>query len=123
MAGRPVGSITPHLWISGPDPRMRKVYCGYLYQRNQAIFRNEGWDDDFTYEVWLRCWNGLELERGKKKGYYYMSRIDREKPWSVNNTVIKCWGDDTFEENCAYHATVKVAMKATDYLKCQRSNT
>jgi len=76
----------PHLWISGPDPVQHKKYRVWLQQRNQALFRGEGWD--LPFEVWCDIWGQQWELRGRERGSMCMTRLDWELPWTGDNVEI-----------------------------------
>lgn len=76
----------PHLWLTGPDPVRHKMYLTWLQQRNQALFRQEGWSIDF--EAWAELWQERWHQRGRRRGDYCMTRVDWELPWTLDNVAI-----------------------------------
>ena len=64
---------------------MTKQWRAYVRQRNQAIFRKEGWDFDFESE-WLPMWDGKQ--RGRKSTDYCMKRTNVDLPWTAKNTEV-----------------------------------
>lgn len=82
----PRQGLRPHVWVSGPDPERHKRYLQWLQQKNQAQFRNEGWD--FPFDDWLELWGDLIHYRGRKQGSMTMVRIDYTKPWHRDNARI-----------------------------------
>jgi len=76
----------PNAWKSGPDPERHRRYLQWLQQKNQAQFRDEGWDLEF--DDWLALWGTNIQYRGRQKGSMTMVRIDYEKPWSKTNACI-----------------------------------
>ena len=78
----------PHVWITGPDPEEHKRYRVFIQQKNQANYREEGWNIDF--EAWKQLWADSEqwLNRGREKGCYCMTRRDWSLPWTVANAQI-----------------------------------
>lgn len=80
------GKQRPHLWVTGPDPVLHKKYLVWLQQRNQALFRGEGWSIDF--EVWVEIWGDNWHRRGRERGTMCMTRLDWEQPWSPENVII-----------------------------------
>lgn len=79
------GTVRPNIWKSGPDPEIHKHYRPYVQQRNQATWRNELWDVDFTFEKWIEFWGDKLQLRGRKVGQYIMIRLDSSMPWSLDN--------------------------------------
>ena len=94
----------PHVWVSGPDPERHKKYRHWIQQKNQAQFRKEGWD--IPFETWLDMWGDMWYNRGREKGCYCMTRIDRELPWTPENTHVI-----TREE----HAKTQAKLAAAGY--------
>jgi len=80
------GKKRPHLWVTGPDPVLHKKYLVWLQQRNQALWREEGWHIDF--ESWCALWGDLWHVRGRERGHYCMSRVDWGLPWTVDNVHV-----------------------------------
>lgn len=76
----------PQVWITGPDPVVHKKYHVWLQQRNQALFRSEGWHIDF--EVWCEIWGDLWPNRGRQRGDLCMTRHDWDAPWTRENVMI-----------------------------------
>jgi hypothetical protein len=76
----------PHVWKVGPDPVEHKKYLVWLQQRNQANYREEGWELDF--ELWKELWGDHWLLRGRQRGTWCMSRRDWSLPWTRENTVV-----------------------------------
>lgn len=78
----------PQSWISGPDPEEHKRYRVWIQQKNQAQWREEGWNIDF--ETWKQLWadSGQWDNRGRVKGTYCMTRKDWSTPWTLDNVVI-----------------------------------
>ena len=76
----------PHLWISGPDPVRHEKFRVWHQQRNQALFRGEGWHIDF--DTWVRIWGDAWHSRGRERGCRCMTRLDWEQPWSETNVEI-----------------------------------
>lgn len=76
----------PHIWKSGPDPVQHKKYLTWLQQRNQALFRDEGWSIDF--DAWCELWRDKWDLRGRTKGSYCMTRIDWSLPWTLDNVQV-----------------------------------
>jgi len=76
----------PHLWITGPDPELRRRYYVYLQQRNQAQWREEGWSIDFA--SWMRLWADKWDLRGRERGSYCMTRRDWSLPWTLDNVHV-----------------------------------
>jgi hypothetical protein len=68
----------------GPVP----TYYNYADWRNPT--RKEG-RLGITCEEWIGWWTdtGLWEQRGIKTGQYYMSRIDKELPFSLDNIELK----------------------------------
>ena len=78
--------IYPERWISGPDPKIHRMYEPFLKAKSQANYRREGWEmtfDEFA-ELWADKW---EL-RGRDGPDLCMTRINHEAPWSRSNCEI-----------------------------------
>ena len=83
--------IRPEQWKSGPDPRTHEIYYAWMLRRAQAKHRKEEWElewDDF-YNLWKDDWE----KRGRLADDVCMTRLDIEKPWNKENTVIISRGD------------------------------
>ena len=65
---------------------LRKKYYVFLQQRNQALFRGEGWTIDF--DTWLEIWGEQWHLRGRERGSMCMTRLDWERPWTADNVHI-----------------------------------
>ena len=78
----------PHIWRTGPDPIRHKQYRVWLQQRNQALWRGEGWDEDLDFDRWLSIWGDQYHLRGRTRGTLCMTRCDWELPWSPTNVEI-----------------------------------
>lgn len=78
----------PGAWITGPDPEEHKRYRTFIQQRNQAQYREEGWD--ISFEAWKQLWaeSGQWDLRGRERGHYCMTRRDWSRPWTVSNAQI-----------------------------------
>ena len=76
----------PHVWVSGPDLERHKKYRHWIQQKNQAQFREEGWD--IPFEAWLELWGDLWYQRGRTRGCYCMTRRDNELPWTLDNVYV-----------------------------------
>jgi len=64
-----------------------RKHWGYLRQKAQANFREEGWQ--LTIEEYFELWrDDLWANRGRGADNYCMVRVDPEKPWSIDNCVI-----------------------------------
>jgi hypothetical protein len=77
---------TQHLWISGPDPMLHKMYIAFGYHRVSARLRGDGWD--MTWDEWRDLWLPVWSQRGRTSSELCMARTDIEKPWHVNNVEI-----------------------------------
>jgi len=75
----------PHVWqIQDPDLRVKWYIWGQ--QKNQAQWREEGWD--LSFEVWLEIWGDLWSQRGRERSCYCMTRRDWSLPWTEDNVKI-----------------------------------
>jgi hypothetical protein len=86
QTSRSKGQPRPHTWKAGPDPVERKKYLVWLQQKNQAQWREEGWD--IPFEAWRDLWRDLWDHRGRERGTYCMSRVDWSLPWTLSNVMI-----------------------------------
>jgi len=84
--GRP--GPRPEMWVSGTDPVEHKKYRVFIQQKNQAQWREEGWDISFA--AWKDIWDqsGMWENRGRERGDYCMTRSDWSLPWTVDNAQI-----------------------------------
>ena len=78
----------PQLWKAGPDPHRHRQYLTWLQQKNQAQYREEGWD--ISFEAWCDLWDrsGQWDNRGRERGCYCMTRTDWGLPWTLDNVQI-----------------------------------
>ncbi len=76
----------PHVWKIGPDPELHAKYRVWLQQRNQALWRGEGWHIDF--DVWCEIWGDQWHNRGRERGTMCMTRRDWSEPWTEDNAII-----------------------------------
>lgn len=80
------GYPRPSVWITGPDPVTHRKYQVWLQQKNQANFRNEGWD--LPFDTWCEMWEEHWHERGRASQEYCMTRTDYELPWTKENVEV-----------------------------------
>ena len=80
------GKEFPERWVSGTDPETHKKYLVFIQQRNQAVFRQEGWD--LSFEDWCSIWGTKFNERGRKLEQYCSTRIDKDSPWTKDNFIV-----------------------------------
>ena len=78
--------LRPNQWKTGTDPLRHEMYRFFVQQRNQANFRGEPWD--FPFEDWEDKWAGKWDKKGRQRDSLSMSRIDRDIPWSYENTAL-----------------------------------
>jgi hypothetical protein len=84
--GRRPGSVFPHL-RKFADPLDHARHRAFLQQKAQCNFRKEGWE--FTIEEYFEIWHEhVWAQRGKKNDSLVMTRVDIEKPWSLDNCVL-----------------------------------
>ena len=78
----------PDKWVTGPDPVEHKRYRVFIQQRNQAQWREEGWE--ISFEAWKQLWDesGQWENRGRARSCYCMTRLDHRLPWSIDNVEI-----------------------------------
>lgn len=101
----------PHVWVSGPDPLVHKMYLTWLQQKNQANFRKENWT--LSFEVWSEMWSEHWNNRGRHSDQYCMTREDLDGPWDETNTIVI-----TRKEQLQRHRARQVAQgKTTGYKK------
>ncbi len=86
--GRIKGKRYPDSWLCGPDPVDHKLYYDCQRARAQANFRGEGWM--ITEEEYIRLWreNDRYKLKGRSTGSLCLTRIDIEKPWTMDNVEI-----------------------------------
>ena len=76
----------PHSWKSGPDEFRHSLYVPWLKAKAQANFRKEEWT--LTFDEWFDLWKDDWHKRGRKADNICMTRLDYDKPWSADNTVL-----------------------------------
>jgi hypothetical protein len=78
----------PGVWKTGTDPQRHEQFRVWGQQKNQAQWRDEGWD--LSFDAWCDLWeqSGQWLNRGRERGCYCMSRLDWSLPWTRNNVAI-----------------------------------
>jgi hypothetical protein len=76
----------PQRWKTGPDLRTHLQYRAWVQQRNQAIFREEGWR--VTFEEYQDLWQDHWEQRGRLSTSYMMTRANADRPWSWANCVV-----------------------------------
>jgi len=74
-------------------PEMRQPRLAYHRQRCQARFRHDGWDPEFTFEVWFEIWRPFWLRRGTQGDRMIMVRKDPSQPWHWDNVSIMLRSD------------------------------
>ena len=82
---RPRGQ-RPGSWLTGPDIVTHAQYRAYVQHRNQSNFRNEPWQ--LTFGHYQSLWKLHWAQRGRTKESYCLTRINRDLPWQLNNTVV-----------------------------------
>lgn len=96
----------PHLWLVGKDdPRKHFAYRVYIQSRNQATFREEPWNFEFTewYDMWFEHFD----KRGRKVTEYGMTRTDANLPWSKANCFVAT-RKETMQHICKLRAEEKL---------------
>ena len=83
-----LGKRTPDKWLSGPDPIDNDLYIECQKRRAQAWFRGEEWA--ITEHEYIKLWRKEDryLQKGRHSLDLCMSRIDTEKPWTIENIEI-----------------------------------
>ena len=76
----------PHVWATGPDPQLHNKWRIWGQQKNQAQWREEGWD--LSFEDWCQIWSDLWSRRGRCRDDYCMTRRDWSLPWTPDNVQI-----------------------------------
>lgn len=76
----------PQRWCTGPDLRTHVQYRAYVQQRNQAVFRLEGWT--VTFEEYQDLWREHWEQRGRTSESYMMTRANADRPWSWANCIV-----------------------------------
>ena len=78
----------PDKWVTGPDPVEHKRYRVFIQQKNQAQWRDEGWE--ISFEAWKQLWadSGQWENRGRARSCYCMTRLDHRAPWTPDNVEI-----------------------------------
>ncbi len=69
----------------------------YSTQKRKAKQRGIAWN--FTFDTWMAVWNSSNKweQRGDCTGKYCMSRYNDEGPYSVENTYINLFEENTKE--------------------------
>tara|TARA_R110000868_G_scaffold204196_1_gene452221 strand:+ start:1718 stop:2065 length:348 start_codon:yes stop_codon:yes gene_type:complete len=78
----------PTRWKTGPDRETHRQFVAWHRQRAQANYRDEGWLDEFDFASWQQRWGDLFAQRGRGAHQLCMSRLDRDLPWSFDNTEV-----------------------------------
>lgn len=76
----------PDQWITGPDLLTHLQYRAWVQQRNQAVWRGEGWS--LTLQEFQHMWQDLWTQRGRTQAELMMTRPDATLPWQVDNCEI-----------------------------------
>lgn len=84
--GVPKGTLHPNRWASGPDPVLHEKYKVWGQQRNQAMYRGEGWD--LPFQTWVDIWGDKYEFKGKTSDCMCMTRINLSLPWTKDNVKI-----------------------------------
>jgi hypothetical protein len=84
--GKGTFPVRPHVWRSGPDQTLHDQYVAWARQKSQAEFRNEHFE--LSYEDFKAIWGEEWPNRGRRAHSKIMTRIDLEKGWTRENTVI-----------------------------------
>lgn len=79
------------LWAVQCTDEEHEHYRKFVQHRNQAKYRQEEWAMEFL--PWLALWGDRINERGPRWGQYYMQRRDRTMAWTIENTMLRRWGD------------------------------
>lgn len=109
----------PHIWKSGPDPVQHKKYLTWLQQRNQALFRDEGWNIDFA--DWCKLWADKWDLRGRTRGSYCMTRRDWSLPWTLDNVHVITRSEHAKAQGAAKAAGwCSIAQKRRKYRRGQQ---
>jgi hypothetical protein len=83
--GRSKGKA-PYAWIY-KDPFDHERHRKWHLARCQANFRNEGWE--ITVEQWFELWPMSKwVRRGRGSNDLCMVRLDRDRPFSIDNVKI-----------------------------------
>ena len=80
---RPKGSVSPHLWKSGPDPVRHTQYVAWARMKAQADFRGEPWA--MPFEDFVAAWGDRWSERGRTRNATMLARRDITQAWSLDN--------------------------------------
>lgn len=68
------------------DLLMSFKYRCWSQQRNQALYRGEGWDLPFL--TWVAVWGDEFKNKGQTADCMCMTRRDLKKPWTPDNVKI-----------------------------------
>ena len=85
-AGLPRTGPRPEVWVSGPDPEVRKRYYAWLRSRSQAAYRKEPWT--ITFEQYQQLWGDQWARRGRGPDDLQMIRKDFLAAWTADNVSI-----------------------------------
>ena len=77
--------IYPELWKSGRCPHRHKLWLECQRNRAQAKYRGQVWeiDEEQFIELWMT--EDRYKRRGKGSNNLCMTRINKNKPWRVDN--------------------------------------
>lgn len=103
--GGKLGKHYPHTWVSGEDPVKHKQYYVWLQQKNQAQYRNEGWD--LPFDLWTEIWGEQWHNRGRDPQSMCMTRRDNTQPWTADNVEVITRGEH-FKRQHAQRAERKI---------------
>lgn len=68
-------------WKTGPDPDLHRLYVRYRKKKAWCIWSKHEWELTFRQL--------FELVKHRMNDNYKIYRLDRTKPWSVDNIEIR----------------------------------
>lgn len=78
-------------WQGSDDPLVTSQHRQFTQQRNQALYRDEGWE--LAWEDWIALWKPKWHLRGRSAESMCMVRKDYTKTWSLDNVELVMRGD------------------------------
>tara|TARA_R110002051_G_C8728437_1_gene497600 strand:+ start:586 stop:1023 length:438 start_codon:yes stop_codon:yes gene_type:complete len=76
----------PHLWITGPDPILKRLRRRWLLAKNQATFWNQTWSIDWDQYKDLLLDHVEQIGRSAEN--INLCRVDKTQGWTVDNTQL-----------------------------------
>lgn len=97
------------LTLNGGHPlREHGTRSHYYLQRRVNVARHEGWDQwQLTFPEWAALWAGKPLGSRHGPGSYVVHRIDKTKPWTIDNVTLMRRDECTARVVSAYYANLR----------------